>query len=368
MSLQSQAGGVVVSDSHWDAFLASTAGGSHRQTSSWARVKQLQGWESRRVVVHDPPGDRIVGGAQILVKPLPYIPAAGRIGYVVKGPLMASADPVAQGRVVDEIHRLCRAERVAAVVIQPAAEAPPIASLLVDRGYTPSQHSLAPTSTVVVDLDANIDVLWQRLGKNLRKNIRRAEAKGVTVRCGQREDLDVFYRFLTAAAQRRSYSIFPRAYYERIWDEFAPRDQAQLFVAELGGQPVSIQLCVTFRDTMFAKALAWSGEHRSVHVNDVLDWKTMTWAHEHGITRYDLEGIPDELARRLLAGDTPPESEIKGRHAYKLKWGGNAVILPRPYVRVTNPLIRGLMNLAPDGMATGTLRKLRKRIRIEGKA
>jgi lipid II:glycine glycyltransferase (peptidoglycan interpeptide bridge formation enzyme) len=361
MSLQTLVN--VVPDDRWDAFLASTPGGSYKQTGSWARVKALQGWRARRIVVHDETGERVLGGAQILVRPLPVAGFAGRIGYVVKGPLVMEHDPVLQARLLHEIDQLCRVERISVIIVQPPEDAPPFDSLLLDHGYIPSPLSLAPTSTVVVDLDADIDVLRQRLGKQLRRNIRRAEAAGVVVRHGARADLDDFYRLLSLASQRLRYPIFPRAYYERIWDEFSPKGGAQLFVAELDGQVVSIQLCVTFRRTMFSKALAWSGQHRGVSVNDALDWYAIAWARAHGIEYYDLESISDDLARRLLDGGEPTASEMRGSDAYKLKWSRRVVMFPPPYLRVTNPVLRGVVRRAPERLMTSALRELRARFR-----
>ncbi|HSK91497.1 MAG TPA: peptidoglycan bridge formation glycyltransferase FemA/FemB family protein, partial [Euzebyales bacterium] len=207
-----------MTDAQWDAFVASTVGGSHRQTSAWGRLKAHQGWKTRRVVVSGAHRTRLAGGAQILFKPLPAIPFAGRIAYVVKGPLLAESDSSLGSRLLDEIDRVCRDERIRAVMVQPPEDAPPIESLLTAHGYLPSPVALAPPATVVVDLDADVDVLWSRLSRQLRKNIRRAETRGVVVRPGERVDLGDFHRLLTAASERLGYPISPRAYYEQLWE------------------------------------------------------------------------------------------------------------------------------------------------------
>ena len=62
-------------DPAWDAFLAATPGGDHLQTSLWAQVKAPFGWRAARVVVTR--DDRIVGGVQLLIRPLPLL---GRLG------------------------------------------------------------------------------------------------------------------------------------------------------------------------------------------------------------------------------------------------------------------------------------------------
>jgi FemAB family len=38
-------------DAQWDAFVASTPGGHHAQTSRWAQLKETIGWRAVRVAV-----------------------------------------------------------------------------------------------------------------------------------------------------------------------------------------------------------------------------------------------------------------------------------------------------------------------------
>ena len=71
-----------VNDSVWDAFLMDVAEGHYTQSSVWAQVKALLGWRTIRIIAEE--NQRIVGGAQILLRSMPCI---GSIGYVPGGPL-----------------------------------------------------------------------------------------------------------------------------------------------------------------------------------------------------------------------------------------------------------------------------------------
>ena len=71
-------------DQKWDDFLAHTAGGSHLQTSKWARVKIWLGWKVFRVVATRE--NKIIGGAQIFFRSLRL---GKTIGYIPRGPVLA---------------------------------------------------------------------------------------------------------------------------------------------------------------------------------------------------------------------------------------------------------------------------------------
>ena len=83
---------VTVSDAveapAWDTFLAEVPGGHHVQTSLWAQVKAESGWRPVRVVATR--GGTIVGGAQLLVRPLAF---SRCVAYVAKGPVVFATEP-----------------------------------------------------------------------------------------------------------------------------------------------------------------------------------------------------------------------------------------------------------------------------------
>ena len=75
------------SDPEWDRWLAAAPGGHHVQSSGWGQVKSTAGWPAKRIVVRRS-GD-VVGGCQLLTR---HLPVLGQIGYVPRGPVLASRD------------------------------------------------------------------------------------------------------------------------------------------------------------------------------------------------------------------------------------------------------------------------------------
>ena len=72
-------------DEAWDAFLSQTESGDLLQSSKWAELKQKTGWKVSRLVVER--DGRIVAGAQLLVRSLPF--PLGKIAYVPRGPVLS---------------------------------------------------------------------------------------------------------------------------------------------------------------------------------------------------------------------------------------------------------------------------------------
>jgi FemAB family len=100
----------------WDRFVMRVPGGDLVQTEVWAQAKRLLGLETCRVVLRE--GDRITGGAQIVLKRFGQL---GAVGYVARGPLTAGDRPPDVGRVMEQVERAARARRVRHLIVQAAA-------------------------------------------------------------------------------------------------------------------------------------------------------------------------------------------------------------------------------------------------------
>jgi lipid II:glycine glycyltransferase (peptidoglycan interpeptide bridge formation enzyme) len=351
---------VDVRAAEWDGFLEVTPGGSYRQTSAWAEVKALQGWETRRSVVRR--DGRIVAGAQLLIKPLPVVPALGGIAYCGLGPVLALDDPELAAQLLEQLGQQCRRERVRVLLVQPPDEGPSLDDALEARGFVESPIAVAPRATALVDLRRDLATIEQDLGRSLRKQLRRAHRRDVVVREGDREDIAVFHRLLVAAGDRLAYGVFPLAYYERLWDAFGDA-RTRLFLAEHGGRTLSATMCLAMRDRVVSVAIGWGGEGAELHPNDVLDWHTIRWARERGYRYVELENLSQDLAVQLVAGADPATTAGDGSDRYKLKWATDVVVRPAPRLYVTVPFLRAVLRHVPLTRFRSTMKRLSTRFR-----
>ena len=245
-------------DPAWDDFLVKTPGGHHVQTSLWAQVKAMLGWQAVRVVVTQG-GQQIVAGAQMLIRPLSVM---GAIGHVPKGPLVGVADPRLAQLVIDQLHQLAKSYRIRSLLIQPPDNGDALAAQLLAGGFQPSAIEIAqPTATALVDLAPDLDQILARMGKKTRYGIRRSQNEGLTAREGTMQDLSTFHRLLVATSERQGFSPYAEEYFAELWRVFYPHGYVKLFVVEYAGDPVSAHLVMPFGETVTAKQGGWSGQH-----------------------------------------------------------------------------------------------------------
>ncbi len=325
----------------WDNFLETRQDGCHVQTSGWAELKALHGWIAERIVFKQ--GNDIIAGAQMLIRPLSRIQAFGTIAYIAKGPIICEDTPELIQSMLDSISTLCRKHRVKLLILQPPESSRSLDPYMEARGYLPSWVHVTPPATTRIDLRQDEELLFNRFGKSLRRNIRHARNSGIVVQAGGREFLDDFFRLLEAAGTRLKYPIASRAYYEKMWSSFEKNNRAKIFMSAYKGQVISAKLSLIFGDTIFDKRVGWSGEHGSLHPNELLDWEAIRWAKQNGLKYYDLEGIDYNVAQGLLEGARMADLEISGADSYKLKFQGEAVLFPRPWIMIFNPLARPIV-------------------------
>jgi len=197
----------------WDDWVATVPGGHHLQTSGWGYVKADAGWRATRILVRD--GAQIVGGCQLLVRSIPLI---GAIGYVPRGPLLASRDPAALDAVLDALRDHARRRRILLLKVQPPVNRTDLPELLGSRGLVASGLHTAPVASVVVDVGAasDEDALFRALHATTRRRIRQARRGGVTVRTGTGDDLSILQDSIEATARRQGFAPYSAEYYRRL--------------------------------------------------------------------------------------------------------------------------------------------------------
>ena len=221
-------------DPAWDQFLASQPTGHHVQSSLWGELKATIGWNVTRVQVQE--RGQIVGGAQILARPLPVW---GSMGYISRGPAVAPGRADVFESTLDSIERVARTKRLLLLAIEPPADEALYTDTLQTRGFRPSSFYLIPPSTVLVDLQPSESDILAGMKSNTRYKIRLAARKGVAIREGTEADLPKFFEWTRALTAENGYSHYDLAYYREAWRLFAPRGMMRFFMAYYEDEPVS---------------------------------------------------------------------------------------------------------------------------------
>ncbi len=362
---------VIISEARfdpvWDEFVASVPGGDHVQTSAWARTKATQGYTATRIKLEA--DGRIIAGAQVLRRGLP---AVGAFGYVPRGPVVFPLQREPARLVIEQLKVLARRRRIRHLVVQPGRQGDWIAELLPAAGLVPSAIAVAPTATLLVELEAPTEELFANITKSARKHVRRGLREGIHVRQGTRQDLERFHELVVATADRHGFTPYSLDYFTAMWDAFDPSDHLRLFIAEFDRETISAHLVVPFGDVLLSKVVAWSGKHARIYPNEVLEWHVIEWAKAHGFRAYDLEGMDRHTAEQMLASPTA-DVGLRNTDTFKLKFGGRPVLLPTAFDYFPSALLagtygRGYRVAFSGGWPKTSLARLRTRTRKKSPA
>lgn len=319
-------------DHEWDSFVDSV-GADHVQTSRWAEVKAVAGWDSTRIAVRR--NGELVGGWQLLFRRLAHL---GAIAYSPRGPVTTSGGPEILEVVLRATEEVVRRRRVLLLKVQPPVDGHDLVPTLERHGFVSSDLATAPSATVRIDLSRSPDQLLATMRRSHRSNIRGARRKGVTVRSGTVADIPRFAALVQATARRQGFSPYPASYYQAIWEAFVPEGHATLLVAENDGVALSAVLLIAWGGCVTYKAGGWSGERTGVHPNELLHWTGIEWARQTGQRWYDLGGIDEEAGRALAAGRESPTAR-QGVTYFKLGFGGDVVVAPGAFDHSRRPVI-----------------------------
>jgi len=175
---------------------------------------------------------------------------------------------------------------------------------------------------------SDIQMRWDGLKRELRKNIKDAEKKGVSVvEGGQEEYWFVIHSVANRlGAQKEDYDV-PQEYWEALYRAFAP-DRLKVFVARRGEELLSGIIALAYRDTVSIWVGASQVEMRGLYPVDLLQWKIVEWAHEHGFSHCEIHGA-----------NIPSISYFKARYNFDL-----AIYFAARKERSLRKIGRGLFN------------------------
>jgi lipid II:glycine glycyltransferase (peptidoglycan interpeptide bridge formation enzyme) len=327
-------------DQPWDDFLENTPNGHHVQTSLWAQLKNTLGWKAVRIIARKK--ENIVGGAQILMRPLTLI---GNIGYISRGPIFSTDDPDLVNLVFGEIKKAAKKYAIRFLVIQPEKYNDTMKENLELWAIESLYMSVAPRATILINLLQSPDEILSKMRKKTRYNIRYGLKKGIKVREGSEKDINTFYELYKLGSQRNDFEPFSKEYIDNFWRIFDSKKMIKLFICEFKNNPITSLLVISFRDTVYSKLVGWSGHFDKLRPNEALEWAVIEWARNQGYKYYDLEGIDLNGAKALTNEKPLPESLMYTPTFSKIGFGGEVHIFPKNYLYIDNSFYRSIFKL-----------------------
>ena len=345
--------------SGWDSFVVNARGGDLVQSTLWAAAKRPLGFEAHQLVARDDAG-QILGCAQLLLRRMGVL---GAVGYIARGPLLASGAEDRSAEVLVEIERAARRLAVRHLIIQPPAGGEVMADALAAHGYSADAPEVGPSATLLLDLAPDIDSLFAGTSASTRRSIRQAGRRGVCMRTGDAGDIELFHRLHSATAARRGFTPLSIAYLRHHWEALHAREATRLIFACHEGAPLAAIWLTAFGDVVTARLSGWTGEGAQLHGSAACEWEAIRWAKQAGYRTYDAGGIENGFARQLLAGEAMT-GDARSPSNFKLAFGGQPTLFPTAWQRTLSPLARPIVRAVMAGLGrSDRLRRCIERLR-----
>ena len=281
----------------WNAFVESAPYRSFPQLWEWGELRRPLGWSPLRIAVGDDPAHPPEAVAQVLLR---RVPALGwRLAYVPRGPVGHLDEPRVRDALFAALRSLSRSEGVATLKVDP--EATPDTQLGRALLATPwrAADKVQPPRTRLIDLAPSEEELRAAMKKKHRQYVAKAVREDISVeRLNGSTDaevaataLDDFYRIYAHTAERAGFVARARAYYERVWELFAPSGHASLAFAVRDGERLATLFHFMVGDRAAEAFGGMTDAGADARANYLLKWESIIGFKAAGFAVYDLWGL-----------------------------------------------------------------------------
>ena len=298
--------------SSWNRAILSLPTPHLLQSWQWGEAKAETGWHPSRLLWQDENG-KPMAAAQVLSRQVGPSGLGLEIQYCPKGPILDWKQSSVADQVIRELAESATAQGVIQLKIdpdiplgwgvpgkdsqQPTEVGQEIQTLLRDLGWQASSEQIQFKNTMILDLNQPADDILADMKSKTRYNVRLAGRRGVEIRRGGLEDIDLLYQMFAETSVRDGFIIRSQDYYRTVWGKFIQEDLAQPLIAEVEGEPVAGLIVYRFGQRSWYLYGMSIDKHRDKMPNYLLQWEAIKWSKDHDCIAYDLWGAPDKFNR-----------------------------------------------------------------------
>ena len=284
----------MIDEKEYNEFLEKHEKGHYAQSLEWAKVKS--DWKNEIIVVRDEKG-QIKASLSILIRKLPYINYS--IMYAPRGPVCDLDDEKSFKELIEKADELAKKYKAFMLKMDPdiLASNNEFKNMAKKYGFKVEEKIkdvntlLQPRYVFRLDLkDKTEDEIFSAFHSKTRYNIRLATRKGVTIREGNREDLQQFQDILETTGTRDGFFIRKKEYFENLYDSF-DKEHLKLVFADYQGKPIACVLNVFYGNKEWYLYGGSLNEHRNVMSTYLLQWEMIKQAIERKMDCYDFRGV-----------------------------------------------------------------------------
>jgi len=320
----------------WNASISGLPSPHILQTWEWGKVKSQLGWHphylywlqnqgqieliiNKRLEKHKI--NQLVAAALVLHRKITIGGFSHRMSvmYVPKGPLLDWTSAPIRERVLMDLKNFAQKHSAIFIKIDPEVEigigvpgingsSESLTGVMLSNelkavGWRLSDEQIQFRNTVLIDLRSSEKELLSNMKQKTRYNLNLAMRKGVIVRAGKIEDLNMLFRMYAETSIRDGFVIRNERYYQEVWNIFMSSPQpasneqpvAEALIAEVDGNPVSGVIIFRFaRKAWYLYGMSTLA-HKDKMANYLLQWEAIKRSKAENCTMYDLWGAPDEF-------------------------------------------------------------------------
>lgn len=319
-------------------FLQSHPKGHFLQSPEWARVKTE--WKNEVVLSLDKDG-KIKGSMSLLIRPFKGITS---MMYSPRGPVCDPHDKETFKDLVDQAKEVAKKNKSFIFVLDPdiPSSDEEFKNIAKDIGFKISEDAkdfsqmIQPRYVFRLNVkDKTEEELMASFHEKWRYNIRLAGRKGVEIVEGGREDIKTFHDIMLTTGVRDNFLIRPVEYFEKMYDELAPKGYMKLLMAKYQGEIIAAVIPIIYGNKVWYLYGASSNEHRNVMPNYLLQWEQMKLALENKCDIYDFRGV---------SGHVDESHPQYGIYKFKKGFNGDFVEFVGELSMVLNPFMNFVYN------------------------
>ena len=264
-----------------------------QQSLEWGDVKTS--WIKEVILSEDKEGN-ICGSLCVWIRKIPIF---GNMMYVARGPVCDIHDKEVLKDLREGADVLAKKYKAFVLRMEPDVEKADekFREIVSDLGFEIKDDSkdfkdeIQPRFVFQLDLRGkDKDTIFSEFHSKTRYNVRLATKKGVVIKEGTKEDLKEFHDIMVETGKRDDFIIRSLEYFERMYDEMAPKHM-KLLMAYYEDKPISGIIPIMYGNKTWYLYGASSNAHRNLMPNYLLQWEMIKQAIKAGHDMYDFRGV-----------------------------------------------------------------------------
>lgn len=275
------------------------------QLWGWGEVKARHGWQIKRVVVENAHNrEEIIGGAQLLIKTLPWPFKA--LVYVPRGPFTNGSHDQALAREISLYAK--RTWNAVLVKIEPDT-----ANAISWPEWQKTSQRILLARTAVMDLTKSEDELLADMTKKTRQYVRKSAGEGITVTTAtSQEQITACLEIYKQTAKRAGFGLHGDKYYFDIFNLL--ERNSPVYLAEYDGRVVAFLWPIVTSEVAFELYGGMNDEGQRLRANYHLKWSVIQAMKARGVKRYDVNGLLNDGVTTFKKGFIPDETLMAGTY------------------------------------------------------